>query len=460
MSNTLIRRNQAVEQIRSSIDHPVIDGDGHHLEFMPGVLDVVKQIGGAETAQRLIEVWSPQNFDSRRGLLPVRGFFGFPAENTLDLMTAFLPNLLYQRLDEFGIDFALMYPSRGLGAISTVDDEARRVASRAMNTYYAQVYEGYRDRLEPVAVIPTFTPEEAIEELDYAVAQLGLKSIVMNGTVPRTVRPDGTAATWIDTLCHDSLYDYDPVWAKCQELKVVPTFHGLGYGWGSRVSSTNYVYNHLGNFAASQEAICRSVLMGGVANRFPDLKFVFLEGGCGWAAQLFLDVIGHFEKRNSVAIKKYDPSRIDFDLLTKLMEEFAPESALQFRQEFVDGLRAEADTDPGETDDFRDTGIESVADIVDIFTNQFAFGCEADDPMNALAFSGSLLPDGSDLKALFASDIGHWDVADMRDVLVEAWELVEHEHVDPDQFRAFTYSNVREVLTSVNPEFFHNTVID
>ena len=93
----------------------------------------------------------------------------------------------------------------------------------------------------------------------------------MSGIVPRTVRPDGSAASWVDTLGHDSLHDYDPLWARCVELGVVPAFHGIGYGWGSRVSPSNYVYNHLGNFAAAQEAACRSLVMAGVPMRHPEL---------------------------------------------------------------------------------------------------------------------------------------------------------------------------------------------
>jgi hypothetical protein len=62
-------------------------------------------------------------------------------------------------------------------------------------------------------------------------------------------------AIWVDTLAHDRVYDYDPVWAKCAELGVAPTFHGVGSGWGSRVSTSNFVYNHVGHFAAAQEAI-------------------------------------------------------------------------------------------------------------------------------------------------------------------------------------------------------------
>jgi hypothetical protein len=32
---------------------------------------------------------------------------------------------------------------------------------------------------------------------------------------------------WIDTFGLDSEYDYDPVWAKCVELGVSPTFHSF-----------------------------------------------------------------------------------------------------------------------------------------------------------------------------------------------------------------------------------------
>ena len=46
---------------------------------------------------------------------------------------------------------------------------------------------------------------------------------------------------------------------------------------------------------------------------------------------------------------------------------------------------------------------------------------------------------------MFASDIGHWDVPDVREVLPEAWELVEHGHIDEGEFRAFTYKNPRSL---------------
>ena len=106
------------------------------------------------------------------------------------------------------------------------------------------------------------------------------------------------AAKWVDTLAHDSIYDYDPVWRRCVELGVTPTFHAGAQGWGSRMSTTNNSYNQVGNFATADEAIARSLIFGGVPKRFPDLTFAFQEGGVAWAAELLGDLLGHWEKRN------------------------------------------------------------------------------------------------------------------------------------------------------------------
>ncbi len=91
-----------------------------------------------------------------------------------------------------------------------------------------------------------------------------------------------------------------------------------------------------------------------------------------------------------------------------------------------------------------------------MFSRQWFFGCEADDPMNALAFDRAAHPGGIALRAMFASDIGHWDVPDVLGVLPEAWELVEHGRVDETQFRAFTCDNVVALL---GPEAFAGTVV-
>ena len=67
----------------------------------------------------------------------------------------------------------------------------------------------------------------------------------------------------------------------------------------------------------------------------------------------------------------------------------------------------------------------------------FYFGCEADDPLNATAFNTKMNPFGARLGAIFSSDIGHWDVPDMTEVLAEAYELVDKEVVTERDFEVF-----------------------
>jgi len=51
--------------------------------------------------------------------------------------------------------------------------------------------------------------------------------------------------------------------------------------------------------------------MSGVTRRFPTLRFAFLEGGVAWACSLYADLIGHWEKRNGVAVENYNPASLD-----------------------------------------------------------------------------------------------------------------------------------------------------
>ena len=80
--------------------------------------------------------------------------------------------------------------------------------------------------------------------------------------------------------------------------------------------------------------------------------------------------------------------------------------------------------------------------------------------MNVLAFSPNLNPGHVPLPAVFASDIGHWDVRDMREVLPEAYELVEHGQISDDDFAHFVFINPVKLWTSMNPEFFAGTSVE
>src|SRR5512139_52301 len=94
-------------EIRSQLPHPVIDADGHSLEFLPAVREHLRDVAGPAVAARLDTAFSAWRdalalpVAQRRALGLFRmTWWGFPTRNTDDRAMAVLPRLLYERLDE------------------------------------------------------------------------------------------------------------------------------------------------------------------------------------------------------------------------------------------------------------------------------------------------------------------------------------------------------------------------
>jgi predicted TIM-barrel fold metal-dependent hydrolase len=462
-------------QVRARLSHPVIDGDGHWVEFDPVFSERMRKVGGDLAAEGFLaamqttrDALSMSVAERRRRRIAQPAFWSRQAANTLDRATAMMPRLLYERLDEFGTDFAVIYPTAGLRMPRIGDDATRRAVIRAHNVVTAEYFRDLADRMTPAAIIPMHTPEEAIAELEFVTKELGAKVGMFGSGMSRRLPaaagltdPDvARLAVWYDVLALDSDHDYDPVWAKCRELGIAPTFHSSGSNQGLRLSPGNFVYNHIGHFAAAGHAVSKAIFLGGVTRRFPELRFAFLEGGVGWACQLFGDLLEHWERRNGKALERMDPRTLDRALLMSLVEKHGdPDmvAALQARDGWPDN---DVSLTGGieNLDDFSACKITRKEDWVDLFARPFYFGCEADDRMNASAF-GPGTPFGSKLNALYSSDIGHFDVIDMRDPLPEAWELVEDGLITEDDFRAFTFASAVRLWGTQNPRFFEGTAV-
>ncbi len=477
-------------EIRKRLSHPIIDGDGHVIEFVPAVLDYLKDVAGTRVVERYVaflkhgpahsfsQVGQPQAV-GWHGLTPAErrakrvtrpSFWIFPASATLDRATAMLPGLLRQRLDDLGLDYLILYPTLGIHIIRHPDEELRRAGVRAINRLHADLFREHADRMTPAAVIPMHSPAEAIEELEFAVGKLGLKVAMIGGCVARPV--DEVARTapelarygfWIDNLGLESAHDYDSVWAKFVEMKVAITAHGGSMGWGTRASTGNFTFNHIGHFAAAHEALCKALVLSGIAQRFPELNFAFLEGGAGWASDLYNHLIEHWDKRNrSRLLAELDPRRVDTGLLAQLFESHAPE---RLRRHVTtlrtnNGNEYEPAENLADIDDWVVSGINKAEDIRDLFMARFFFGCEADDRTTAVAFDRRMNRFGVRLNAMFGSDIGHFDVRDMTGVVAEAYELVNEGLIDEADFRAFTFENAVRLHAGMNPDFFKGTAVE
>ena len=468
--------HQSPERIRAGLGHPIIDADGHWLEFGPVLSEELRRIGGHAAAEGFLSVGRGTRqalgmsvAERRTRRIAQEAFWAQPERNTRDRATGLLPRLLYERLAELGIDFAVLYPTAGLRVPRIADDAQRRAACRAFNVLTMDYFRDFADRMTPAAVIPVHTPEEAIAELEHAVRRLGFKVAMFGSLVPRPVpaspaaHPDAARfLAWYDTLGLDSAHDYDPLWAKCVELGIAPTFHTGARRQGLRLSPTSFTYNHIGHFAAAGHAVCKALFLGGVTRRFPALRVAFLEGGVGWACMLYADLIGHWEKRNRKALEHTDPRALDRALLAELAGRYGSPAlveALRARDGWPDPDAVRATGGLADLDDYAACRIERREDLHDLFVPRFYFGCEADDRMNAWAFDRRVNPGGARLNALFGSDIGHFDVPDMREVLPEAWELVEDGLITRDDFRDFTFANAVRLWGAGNPSFFEGTAV-
>ena len=98
-----------------------------------------------------------------------------------------MPRMLYDRLDELGIDFGIVYPTAGLGIPRIADDVTRRAVIRGFNVVTHEYFKDLGDKLTPAAVIPVHTPDEAIEELTFVTKQLGAKVCMFGSGVRRPI---------------------------------------------------------------------------------------------------------------------------------------------------------------------------------------------------------------------------------------------------------------------------------
>jgi predicted TIM-barrel fold metal-dependent hydrolase len=480
--------------VKASLQHPVIDTDVHVNDYAPVLEDYIQHYGGNQLVDALRKAlggrfvtrnsggkdWYQQTPEERQYHRTLRApWWARVTRNTYDLATYTLPALLYERLAEQGSDYSVLFPNDVLSP-AAAGSEFRQPLHRAINHFHADQYRAYADRLTPVAGIPLYTPQEGIEELEFAVKTLGLKVINIAGGVRRPIRaiadkypakehPEiAKQAGYIDFYGIDSEHDYDPFWAKVVELGVPVTTHYGSQGWTGRQSISNYMNNHIGHFADGSQAFAKALFFGGVTRRFPGLRVGLLEGGADWGAHVYTHLVDRWEKRNRVAVRNYDPAEADVELLASLFERYGADY-IKGRTDFkstllrdslgISALPHSREPNESEIDDFALAGIEKVEDIRDRWVSNFYFGSEADDRTVAAAFNDRVNPLGTKINAIWSSDVGHWDVPEFTEPLAESWDLVEQGVISAADFKALVFDNPHRFYTEANPRFFEGTEV-
>src|SRR5262249_3362082 len=147
-----------------------------------------------------------------------------------------------------------------------------------------------------VAMVPLQDVRAAIDELHHGVGELGMCAVM----VPTFVYPGRDLGG----------PEMDPFYAEVQRLGVPVAIHrGSGTGTVRFERFTNFTALHSVVPMFELATAVTSMVIGGVFERFPDLKVAFLEAGVGWVPWLVENLDEHCEWRPSeVAHLKARPS--------------------------------------------------------------------------------------------------------------------------------------------------------
>ena len=189
-----------------------------------------------------------------------------------------------------------------------------------------------------------------------------------------------------------------------------------------------------------------------------------MEGGVSWACQMYFDLIEHWEKRQRAELQY--PDTTDLGELQRLIDQYGddeaesngPRRSWATSTPSAPSARSRSSRKPEHVvDDFEAAGVKSKADLRNVFSENFYFGCEADDRATMWAFDPRM---GIRLRPVFSSDFTHFDVPDFEDVIPEVYENIEKGFMTEQDFREFTFTNAARLHTRNNPDFFKGTAVE
>jgi predicted TIM-barrel fold metal-dependent hydrolase len=149
------------------------------------------------------------------------------------------------------------------------DLELRWAGLRAHNRWMADWCAEHPDRRAGVAVVFLNDVDAAVAEARWA-AEHGLRGGIMVPAVPDD--------TDIEPLYSKS---YDPLWRTCEELGLIVNHHaGSGHPDYGEHAASQFMWAIETEWFAHRPFW--QLVMSGVFERFPDLRFVLTEQGCAW----------------------------------------------------------------------------------------------------------------------------------------------------------------------------------
>ena len=193
-----------------------------------------------------------------------------------------------QMLDDWRVDRGVLFPTIGILPFPTDDAALANAYCRAYNTWQAEFFQTVPQRVVPIAVVNWHDVDAAAQELERCL-KLGFRGLFVPPETVGGKRPGDGA--------------FDPIWSRLQDADVPGCLHVIVRFEGAAVPFSAWHQSGAGptfgfGLGATGQLIpaIASLVLDSLFERFPRLKVVSVEAGCGFAAYLMdrLDEKYHF----------------------------------------------------------------------------------------------------------------------------------------------------------------------
>jgi uncharacterized protein len=289
-----------------SAKFPTVDADGHleevHINWKERVSEKYRSMApeqrpASDSHLRLMLEGKPWPKPSGLGL-GVGGPYRRPHPRREGMKD---PKARLVDMDSEGIEVAVLFGGGIGGTIPALEDIAFAAElARARNTWVAEYCSANPARLRGTAVLPQQDTAAAVAELTRTVTELGFVGV--------SLLPNLRGRHMGDPY-------FFPIYKEAERLNVPICVHMFLGRYGSEATGTmrvdKFFYSHLFGHTFEQMIALTVVLGEGLLDRFPKLRFVFLESGAGWLPYWFYRLDEHYEVLgNQVPELKTMPSKL------------------------------------------------------------------------------------------------------------------------------------------------------
>ena len=259
--------------------HKIIDGDGHVVEDHAAIAErMAKEFRGRFCSGR--SPYPPNDHlhaCNAHSLVP-GAFAKVGREGWIDFM------------EDVGLSSTVLFPTNGLSFGRVVSKDWAIELAHAYNDWMHDEYTSKDARFQALGLIPLQEPMEAVKELRRIVKELGFCGAMLPSTGP------------LQSQNHLGDERYWPIYQEANRLKCAIGIHGgvhdhMGLDDMSPYAPVNalgHPFGQMVNFAG--------ILFNGVFDKYPEVRFGFMEAGCGW----FVGCIERFE-RSWASHVQHDP---------------------------------------------------------------------------------------------------------------------------------------------------------